>query len=654
MKKVLLEAPILTQSGYGEHARLVFSAIRKDPELEIFIDPLDWGTCSWEAPDKEIKKCIDRQKGYLLQCQQEKKNPEYSAQIRVGIPNEFEKKAPYSVCVTAGIETDRVSLNWLLKTHQGIDKIIVPSEHARKGFVETGYRVQNKQNGTETNIHCACQVDVISYPVKEIEPDPLEIDFKTDFNFLQIAMIGPRKNLQQSIKCFVEEFRENSDVGLILKTSTSKSSIIDRLRTKSNLENYINSLGEKKCKIYLLHGNLSEGQIHSLYTHPKVKAYFTTTHGEGYGLPIFEAAYSGLPIVATDWSGHLDFLSAEHKGKKKKLFAKILFDLKEVQPQAVWGDLILKESKWAFPKDVSVRSQLAKVYKDYGMYKSWAKSLKSHLKESYKKEKILKQYRVSLFGEKEETALEQLETVPKISVITSVYDGDEYIDDFLKDIEAQTIFKEKVELILINANSPGNEEETILRFRDKYPDNVVYVKLDDDPGIYACWNEAIRKSTGQLITNANLDDRHSPQFMHELASVLVQDSSIDVVYADNLLTRQPNETWDNNSAVSSYPSENFSKEAMLRGNPPHCMPMWRKSLHERHGFFEEKYRSASDWEFWLRCTLEGVEMKKINKPLGLYYFNPKGMSTNQEHNEWKRKEEREIFSKYMNAFKERA
>ena len=93
---------------------------------------------------------------------------------------------------------------------------------------------------------------------------------------------------------------------------------------------------------------------------------------------------------------------------------------------------------------------------------------------------------------------------------------------------------------------------------------------------------------------------------------------------------------------------------MLRGNPPHCMPMWRKSLHERHGFFEEKYRSASDWEFWLRCTLEGVEMKKINKPLGLYYFNPKGMSTNQEHNEWKRKEEREIFSKYMNAFKERA
>ena len=397
--RVLLEAPILTKSGYGEHARLVYASLKKREDLEIFINPLNWGTCSWTTPSEDISASIKKFKVYHNQCQQAKQNPEYSLQIHVGIPNEFEKKAPYSVCVTAGIETDRVSPNWLFKTHQGIDKLIVPSEHAKSGFVNTGYEVLNQTNNTKTNLTCACPVDVVPYPVKSPDGPALDIDFDTEFNFLQIALAGPRKNMEQSIKCFVEQFRDNSDVGLILKTSLSKSSIIDRTNTKKQLESYIKTLGDKKCKVYLIHGNLTESEIHSLYTHPKVKAYFTTTHGEGYGLPIFEAAYSGLPIVATDWSGHLDFLSGNHKGKSKKLFAKIDCDIKTVQPQAVWGDLIIKESRWAFPKDNSVRTQLANVYKNHGMYKGWAKSLQAQILENHKLEDILNQYNVSIFGQ---------------------------------------------------------------------------------------------------------------------------------------------------------------------------------------------------------------------------------------------------------------
>ena len=235
---------------------------------------------------------------------------------------EFVKKAFFSVCVTAGIETDRVSANWLLKTHQGIDKLIVPSEHAKSGLVRTGYEVINQANNTKTKLTIGCPVEVVPYPVKTPQEVRLDVDFETDFNFLQIAMLGPRKNIEQSIRCFVEEFRDNPNVGLVLKTSLSKSSIIDRRHTQKQIQNYVTSLGPKSCKIYLIHGNLSEGQLHSLYTHPKIKAYFTTTHGEGYGLPIFEAAYCGLPVIATDWSGHLDFLTGKQKGKVKKLLQK--------------------------------------------------------------------------------------------------------------------------------------------------------------------------------------------------------------------------------------------------------------------------------------------------------------------------------------------
>ena len=86
---------------------------------------------------------------------------------------------------------------------------------------------------------------------------------------------------------------------------------------------------------------------------------------------------------------------------------------------------------------------------------------------------------------------------------------------------------------------------------------------------------------------------------------------------------------------------------MLRGNQAHNNPMWRKELHDKCGLFEEKYKSAGDWEFFLRCAFEDIKFHKLSDVLGLYYFNPKGVSTNPENFKWKQEEEREIFLKYQ-------
>jgi len=80
---------------------------------------------------------------------------------------------------------------------------------------------------------------------------------------------------------------------------------------------------------------------------------------------------------------------------------------------------------------------------------------------------------------------------------------------------------------------------------------------------------------------------------------------------------------------------------------PHNNPMWRRSYHEKYGVFDAKYRSAGDWELWLRGASQGSQFKKIDNTLGLYYFNPTGISTNTENFEWKQKEEKEVFEKYQ-------
>jgi hypothetical protein len=80
--------------------------------------------------------------------------------------------------------------------------------------------------------------------------------------------------------------------------------------------------------------------------------------------------------------------------------------------------------------------------------------------------------------------------------------------------------------------------------------------------------------------------------------------------------------------------------------------MWRKTLHERHGYFDQKYRSAGDWEFWLRCAFAGEKFFKHPEILGVYYFNPTGISTDQRNNSWKKEEEKEVFMKYATLHKQ--
>lgn len=213
---------------------------------------------------------------------------------------------------------------------------------------------------------------------------------------------------------------------------------------------------------------------------------------------------------------------------------------------------------------------------------------------------------------------------PKISIITSVYEGDEFIEGFLADITRQTVFGQ-CELIIINANSSGHEEPVIKKYMAQYP-NIIYFRLDSDPGIYGVWNMAIKMSHGTYITNANIDDRLEEHCYEIHAQALDEYPEIMLVYSNRYLTTIPNETFEHHSSNMLINSPEFSRENMFFCLPG-CNPMWRKSLHDSYGFFDPGYKSSGDFEMWLRAVEEGAQFKKVPGCYCLCYENPQGLST---------------------------
>ena len=242
--------------------------------------------------------------------------------------------------------------------------------------------------------------------------------------------------------------------------------------------------------------------------------------------------------------------------------------------------------------------------------------------------------------------------IPKISIITSLYKGGKHIKHFMEEVTKQTIF-DKCELIILDANSPDKEYEVIQSYCEKYP-NIIYERLDFTPSVQSTMNLGLKKASGDFITLWNTDDTRKHNALELLAKNLAVDSTVHLVYADSLQTEKDNETFEKNSANQLYEHSTFefSKENMIKCLPG-PMPMWKKEMTDKIGEFDEGLKFAGDWDMWLRCVHQGFKFKKAYGIMGLYYFNPSGLSTSDSYKNVRFLEERLLFYKYKNVFGEK-
>jgi hypothetical protein len=391
----VIYAPIDTLSGYGARSRDTVKSIieLKKDEWDIKIMSCPWGN----TPTGFIRENPEWHflSEYILSTPQLNVQPDIM--IWITVPNEFQKVGKYNIGITAGLEINIVPGDWIEGVNR-MDLVLVSSEHSKKAFIDSKFqRVNDKTKQIEGIVEVKVPIEVIFEGIdinvyKPLEEPNVKIgnlnQIPEDFCYLFVGHWLPgdlgedRKNVGLLIKAFLEVFKNKKvKPALILKTSLVGSSYMDRDEIVKRIDIIRKTASSLNIpNVYLLHGEFTDAEMNEIYNHPKVKVMVSLTKGEGFGRPLLEFTQSRKPIIATNWSGHLDFL-------KPEFTALINGALTPVHASAA-NHMLIKEGQWFSPDHSQAGHYLKDTFENYKKYIDGGKRQKYYSKTNFSFEKM--------------------------------------------------------------------------------------------------------------------------------------------------------------------------------------------------------------------------------------------------------------------------
>lgn len=197
-----------------------------------------------------------------------------------------------------------------------------------------------------------------------------------------------------------------------------------------------------------------------------------------------------------------------------------------------------------------------------------------------------------------------------VTAIVSAYYAEPYLAGRLDNLMAQT---KKPQVVIVCQTGSAEEKIALKYYRGVDHEFFTIISTPDIPTIYAAWNAAIEFATGEFITNANCDDRLFPRALEEMEAALKRKPRYAVVYGNQEIVKEIG-----GAAVNVFVWKDGGYDELLHSCFIGPMPMWRRSLHDKYGFFNPEYRSAGDYEFWLRIAKAGERFLHFKAVVGQY------------------------------------
>ncbi len=207
----------------------------------------------------------------------------------------------------------------------------------------------------------------------------------------------------------------------------------------------------------------------------------------------------------------------------------------------------------------------------------------------------------------------------KLVVMVSVYQAGEFIQNRLDNLRQSSMWDD-MEVWVVNADSPDPRDHDI---PSQYP-GVRYERLPARIGVYAAWNWIVRNTQSLYLTNANADDLIAPKAYEKMSLTLDLIANSGFTYPSWYATATPNLSWDQvrrgEGGIDREGQPGIYRGDLDRATVGH-FPMWRRSLHDEFGLFDERFLALGDADWWARCFWKGgVDFRWNKEYLACYLF----------------------------------
>ena len=201
----------------------------------------------------------------------------------------------------------------------------------------------------------------------------------------------------------------------------------------------------------------------------------------------------------------------------------------------------------------------------------------------------------------------------KVSTITPCYNMSKYMKGFLDNLSTQT--HKDLEIVL-DHNDPSDEEVKLVEEYNEQNDNILHIKVEGVDPIGTSMNRCIEYATGDYLCIWNVDDLRTPDSIEVMAKALDENPDVDFVYGNYVIVPRFGGT------DGQYVDETGREDELTTGMILGPYFMFRKSLLEKSGVFDEQLVQGADYDLALRLAFNA---KGLHLPINLGYYLNEGL-----------------------------